>query len=362
VDFKKGKYSPIGTFRQRTESWENEYLSERAMRSSNSEGRLREEEQCPLRTVFQRDRDRILHSKAFRRLKHKTQVFIAPEGDHYRTRLTHTLEVSAIARTAATALRLNDSLTEAIALGHDLGHPPFGHAGEKYLDLVMRERGFDPGFLHNIQSLRVVDKIENDGRGLNLTMETRDGIQYHTKGMDDISSSLSEGQLPNTEEGRLVRIADRVAYLYADLEDAIRAGLVDRNNIPVLFDDSLRENPSNILNRILRQIVDYSHQAGWVSIPDETVSFMNDMKDFLLNSVYNHQKVIEREPQVKMLIFSLFGEFEKNMESYNAYIGMQFDSEERRLRNICDYISGMTDQYAIMIFEKMFVPGIWEQV
>ncbi|MFH1516129.1 MAG: dGTP triphosphohydrolase, partial [bacterium] len=256
------KYRSKKTFRQKTEAWEKQYLSKRAMLSVNSKGRNEKDELCSIRTIFQQDKDRILHCKSFRRLKHKTQVFIAPDGDHYRTRLTHTLEVSAIARAAAVALRLNTDLTEAIAFGHDLGHPPFGHAGEKYLDEIMRERGFEPGFLHNIQSLRIVEKIENDGKGLNLTEETKDGIKLHTKGMDDLTTGISEGQLPKTEEGRLVRIADRFAYLYADLEDAIRAEIINRDEIPVLFDDRLREKPSRILDHMVREFVEHSDKTG----------------------------------------------------------------------------------------------------
>ena len=355
------KYKQKKTFRERTESWEEQYLSKRAMLSIKSLGRKEKDEFCSIRTIFQQDKDRILHCKSFRRLKHKTQVFIAPDGDHYRTRLTHTLEVSAIARAAAVALRLNSDLTEAIAYGHDLGHPPFGHAGEKYLNKIMLERGFENGFLHNIQSLRIVDKIENDGKGLNLTDEAKDGIELHTKGMDDLTSGLSEGRLPKTEEGRLVRIADRFAYLYADLEDAIRAKIVDPNQIPVLFDDRLREKPSRILDHIVKEFVEHSDKVGWVSLSEETVEFMNNLKDFLLATVYNHPQVKAMEPQIKMLIYSLFDIFEKNTELYDQYITTEAKTQERRLRNICDYISGMTDQYAIMIFDKLFVPRTWKR-
>lgn len=348
------------SFRERYEAWECAHLGPNAMKSIDSKGRQHDDEPCSIRTIFQQDRDRILHCKAFRRLKHKTQVFIAPDGDHYRTRLTHTLEVGAIARTASVALALNENLTEAIALGHDLGHPPFGHSGEKFLNQIMVDRGFNPGFLHNIQSVRIVEEIENDGRGLNLAFETRDGIQFHTKGMDDISIGISEGTLPCTEEGRLVRIADRFAYLYADLEDAIRAELISLDEIPLLFDEWLREKPSRILDRLVANLIEHSYNTGCIALSDDTVDFMDNLKDFLLDTVYNHPKVREMEPQVKTLIYSLFERFETNPDLYDKYVKLEFSNEEKRQRNICDYIAGMTDQYAIMIFQRLFVPRTWE--
>ena len=354
------KYAPFKTFRIRKEEWEREYLSPRAMKASESKGRVRFEEPCPIRTDFQRDRDRILHSKSFRRLKHKTQVFIAPKGDHYRTRLTHTLEVSAIARTLASVLRLNEDLTESISLGHDLGHSPFGHAGEKYLNEIMRENGFDPGFLHSEHSVRIVEELENDGKGLNLTRETIDGIKHHTKGMDDIKQSISDGELPSTEEGRLVKISDRIAYLSADLEDAIRAELIKANDIPVLFHDELRDQPSGVLGHLVREIAEYSERAGWVSLSNETISFMDDLKDFLLARVYEHPVVLEREPQIRMLIYSLFERFAGNEGLYENYVKTSYDNEMMRLRNVCDYIAGMTDVFAVHIFEQLFIPKTWE--
>jgi dGTPase len=356
----KRKYKAQLNFRQMREAWEFKHLSERASKSGESRGRQREEEPCELRTAFQRDRDRVLHSKAFRRLKHKTQVFIAPEGDHYRTRLTHTLEVSVIARTVAGALRLNEDLSEAIALAHDLGHPPFGHSGEKFLDEIMRSRGFDPGFLHNIQSLRVVDEFENDGKGLNLTEETRNGIQFHTKGMDDITVGISEGKLPYTEEGRVVRISDRFAYLYADLEDALRAGFIRYEQIPVMFDEPMREKPSLILNKLVKDLVKHSAQTGWVSLSEETVNFIDNLKDYLNEQVYKHSSILGREPQIRNLIFSLFERIESERSIYDEHVKMPYDSEQKKLRNICDYIAGMTDHYAITIFERLFVPKTWE--
>lgn len=348
------------TFREKREIWECDTLGENATKSISSAGRARSEEPCSIRTIFQQDHDRILHCKSFRRLKHKTQVFIAPDGDHYRTRLTHTLEVSAIARTVAVALRLNEDLAEAISLGHDLGHPPFGHVGEKYLDKIMDERGFEPGFHHNIQSLRIVDDLENDGKGLNLASETRDGIKYHTKGMDDISSGLADGKLPSTEEGRLVRISDRFAYLYADLEDSIRAELISIDEIPVWFDEWLREKPSRILDHIVRELIETSDDAKCIKLGNHTIDFMDNLKDFLLDRVYNHPKVREMEPQVKTLIFSLFECFETKPDLYEKYVRMKYSSEKNRQRNICDYIAGMTDQYAIMIFQRLFVPRTWD--
>ena len=357
---KSSKFESQTNFRIQRENLEREYLSKRAARSSESKGRKKSEEPCQIRTAFQMDRDRILHSKAFRRLKHKTQVFIAPEGDHYRTRLTHTLEVNIIARTIASALRLNEDLTESIALAHDLGHPPFGHAGEESLDQIMLDHDFDPGFHHNIQSVRVVEEIENDGKGLNLTFETIDGIRHHTKGMGDITSGISDGELPYTEEGRIVRISDRIAYLAADLEDSIRAGIIEEDDIPVILHKSLIDSPWGIRNHIIADVIQHSSNTGWVSISEETVSLMNSLKDFLFDKVYNNPKVIDRNPKVKTLISLLFESFALNDKLYDEYVKIHFDNEKKKLRNICDYIAGMTDQYAVTTFERLYLPKSWE--
>lgn len=338
------------SIRQRTEERE-ENLSPYAVKSKFSRGRMRWEEPCPVRTCFQRDRDRIIHCKAFRRLKHKTQVFIAPTGDHYVTRLTHTLEVSQIARTIARALNLNEDLTEAIALGHDLGHTPFGHIGEESLNEL-----YPDGFKHNEQSLRVVDSLEKEGRGLNLTWEVRDGILNHSKGQTEI---LGQGWGDvGTLEGQVCKIADIVAYINHDIEDAIRAGIITQNDLPGLAIATLGPTHSQRINTLVRDIVNYSWPASGhnsltkpsIGMSSEVLRAANSLRQFLFDKVYNPslaRKEALRARRVMRLLYSYFLKHENRLPKEFASLP---DSKERK---VVDYISGMTDQYALRLAEEI---------
>jgi len=329
-----------------------ENLSPYAMKSKLSQGRLRYEEPCPLRTAFQRDRDRIIHCKAFRRLKHKTQVFIAPLGDHYVTRLTHTLEVSQIARTIARALNLNEDLTEAIALGHDLGHTPFGHVGEDVLNEL-----YSQGFRHNEQSLRVVDLLENDGQGLNLDWEVRDGILNHSKTRGDILGE--EWGRANTLEGEVCKIADMVAYINHDIGDAIRAGIIAESDLPLAAVKILGISHSQRINTMVSDIIDSSWAArGYdrmiidkptISMSSQILEATNILREFLFERVYNvhsAQEEARRAREVIYLLYNCFKEHEDRLPpEYRAY----GDDMEQR---VVDYIAGMTDQYALRLAEE----------
>jgi len=330
-----------------------ESLSPLAAKSKQSRGRLRDEEPCPIRTAFQRDRDRIIHSKAFRRLKHKTQVFIAPQGDHYVTRLTHTLEVSQIARTISRALNLNEDLTEAIALGHDLGHTPFGHVGEEVLNEL-----YHRGFRHNEQSLRVVDLLENDGQGLNLTWEVRDGIVNHSKSRAKILEDWGE---INTIEGEVCRIADIIAYINHDIGDAIRAGIITESDLPLSAIVILGNSHSRRINTMVCDIVEQSwavrDKPNYIGISRPAITMSprvleaaNTLRDFLFDRVYNLQAAQEeaaRAREVLRLLYSYFGEHEEKLPpEYSLYS----DEIERR---VVDYIAGMTDQYASRLAEEL---------
>ncbi len=332
-------------------------LSPMAARSSQSKGRAREEQPCSVRTEYQRDRDRIVHCKSFRRLSHKTQVFIAPEGDHFRTRLTHTLEVSQIARTISRALGLNEDLTEAIALGHDLGHTPFGHMGERILDETLRERGSENGFRHQLQSVRVVEHLEHDGRGLNLTWETIDGIKHHSKGLGDYD--FTEDDTPSTPEGKVVKIADRIAYVNHDLEDAFRAGLVRRDEVPMLFIGSLGDTPRDRINHIVIDVITQSREAARLTVSPDVNESINRLKDFLFGRVYAHPKVQAEEERIRSVLNGIFDKLHGNKETAVKYLGKWVDDDSERLIQVADYISGCTDRFAMMIFEHMFVPGFW---
>lgn len=316
-------------------------MSEYAQRSAKSRGRAVPMEKCTLRTEYMRDRDRILHCKSFRRLKHKTQVFIAPEGDHYRTRLTHTLEVSQIARTIARALRLNEDLTEAVALGHDLGHTPFGHAGERAL------RECAGAFEHNRQSLRVVDVLEN-GCGLNLTWEVRDGILNHKKGM-----------FPSTLEGRVVNLSDRIAYINHDIDDAIRADVLDMKDIPKKLVEVLGETHGNRINRMVMDVVENSMERGEVRMSPDMEDYTNELRDFLFSAVYMSGKAKENEKKVTTLIRMLWNQYTANPEDmpeeYRESIGC-WGIEQVAV----DYIAGMTDGYALKKFSALYVPQSWQ--
>ncbi len=338
-------------------SREESNLSPLAMPSSQSRGRRRPEEPCPVRTEFQRDRDRILHSKAFRRLSHKTQVFIAPEGDHFRTRLTHTLEVAQVARTISRALSLNEDLTEAIALGHDIGHTPFGHMGERILDSLMREWNIKDGFRHQIQSVRIAQELANNGKGLNLTYETLDGIGNHSKGLGDYD--LTDDCTPATIEGKVVKIADRIAYVNHDLEDAYRAGLVGKDDLPTLFVGRLGDTTRDRINSIVLDIITQSRQSGNLTVSAEVAESINRLKDFLFARVYDHPKVISEGGRIRSVIEGIFRKLYEDREISQKYIGKWIDDDEKRRRAAADYISGCTDRYAMMIFERMYMPGFW---
>ena len=326
--------------RTRTEEIERLTLAPWATFSDASRGRQRPEEQDPIRPVFQRDRDRVLHCKAFRRLKQKTQVFLSPEGDLYRTRLTHTLEVSQIARTIARALRLNEDLTEAISLAHDLGHTPFGHAGERALDKLT-----PGGFKHYMQSLRVVDKLEKDGQGLNLTWEVRNGIVTHTKGI-----------WAATPEGRIVRMADQIAYVNHDIEDAVRAGVLDPATLPRECTAVLGETKSQRITTMINSILRSSE--GDVQVGAEENEAFLALKDFMYRTVYVDRSAKKEEQKVEKVLTELYEDYLTHIEQMSNFY-LQLAYQEGRDRAVTDYISGMSDEFAIRTFEDVFVPRKW---
>jgi dGTPase len=329
------------TPRERTEESERQTLAPYATLAAESKGRERDEEPDALRTSFQRDRDRIVHSKSFRRLKHKTQVFLAPEGDHYRVRLTHTLEVSQIARTAARALRLNEDLAEAISLGHDLGHTPFGHLGEQALTPFLGRP-----FRHNEQSLRVVDYLEDDGRGLNLTWEVRDGIVNHTWSMP----------APSTLEAQVVRFADRIAYINHDVDDAVRAGVIEPTELP---DDALGvlgRTHAERVKTLVTDLVDRSEDSPEIRMSDEAFRALDTLRDFLFERVYLRDEARSEQDKAIALVRSLFAHYldhpDQVPEEYHRAPG---DLPTR----VADYIAGMTDRYALRVYEQLFLPQGW---
>ncbi len=331
------------TIREQAEQREYQYLSRYASHSADSKGRQREEAQDEIRTIYQRDRDRILHSKSFRRLKHKTQVFIAPIGDHYRTRLTHTLEVSQLSRTVARALYLNDDLTEAIALGHDLGHTPFGHAGERALNEVC-----PLGFRHYEQSIRVVEKYERDGQGLNLTAEVKDGILNHQWNLH-----------PSTPEGQIVRFCDKIAYINHDVDDAERAGIMKEEDIPVRFRKSLGGSTKERLNTLINDIIYNSIDSEEIRMSDDIMGEMVDLRTFLYENLYTNSIAKEEERKVPGLLQILYEYYEKHIEEMPVEYVKLIERGEMEQRVVCDYISGMTDPYAVQKFEQLFVPKSW---
>lgn len=329
------------TVRERTEELEAKILAPGAALSRNTRGRERPEKECGLRTPFQRDRDRIIHCKSFRRLKHKTQVFLAPEGDHYRTRLTHTLEVAQIARTIARALLLNEDLTEAVSLGHDLGHTPFGHAGERALDKLV-----PGGFRHYEQSARVVEKLEMGGRGLNLTYEVRDGILHHT-----------QGQEACTAEGRIVRLADRIAYLNHDIDDAERAGILEEKDIPAVIADVLGHSKSKRIDTLVRSVVENSSDVSLGMASDVKEAF-DRLASFMDERVYCNPYAKSEETKVPALIGALY---EYLLKPDHLPPDLRAVAEEEGAeRAACDDIAGMTDHYAVQLFETIFVPKAWK--
>ena len=325
------------TAREKTEGKEKSSLSERAILSVESRGRVRHIEDDDLRTCFQRDRDRIVHSKAFRRLNHKTQVFIAPEGDHYRTRLTHTIEVSQISRTIARALDLNEDLTEAVALGHDLGHTPFGHVGED----ALREMGLD--FNHNEQSLRVVERIEYDGKGLNLTYEVKDGILNHTGEI-----------LPATLEGQIVKIADRIAYVNHDIDDAVRGGVIEENKIPKETIEYFGKHHGLRINAMVIDLIESSHGSDIIRMSENGWKILLELRSYLNEKVYNRTPAVNEDEKAKSIVKALYGYyFENPDELSDEYKNLGEDDISVR---VADYVSGMTDRYAIGAYEKLFIP------
>lgn len=332
------------TIRESTENWEEQFLSPYAALSRDSRGRDVDEPPCDIRPVYQRDRDRILHCKSFRRLKHKTQVFLTPKGDHYRTRLTHTLEVAQNARTIARALRLNEDLTEAIALGHDLGHTPFGHAGERALNAVCSE-----GFTHFEQSVRVVEKLEKGGQGLNLTWEVRDGILNHQ--MSGKAATL---------EGRIVRYSDKIAYINHDVDDAIRGGIIKEEEIPRVYTDILGHSTRERLNTMIHDIVNQSQGKPDISMSEDVEFAFRGMRKFMFANVYTNPKAKGEERKAEQTVQALFRYYMEHLELLpNEYIERMWQAGETQERSVCDYISGMTDQYAIAKFQEFFVPAAW---
>jgi len=326
------------SLQERVEAWEEEYLSEGATRSYPAT-RAAEEPDSPLRTPFQRDRDRVVHSKAFRRLKHKTQVFIAPEGDHYRTRLTHTLEASGISRTVARALGLNEDLTEAIGLGHDLGHPPFGHIGEEELDEALRE-ACGTGFKHNVHSLRVVDVLEREGRGLNLTEQVRDGILNHTG-----------PEKPATLEGRIVRLVDRVAYINHDIDDALRAGILQPADLPGEEIELLGPTGPKRIDTLVRDIVERSAGSGDIAQSEEIGGAMLRLRKFMFDRVYLGPEARREVERVQRTLRGLFDHYMGSPEDVPV-----IDPGADPCQRVTDYVAGMTDRYCISRFRELAIP------
>lgn len=332
----------VGTVAELFVEREKETLSQYAFRTCNTKGREHPYEPCRNRTEYQRDRDKIIHSQSFRRLMNKTQVFLAPAGDHYRTRLTHTLEVTQIARIIARALRLNEDLTEAAALGHDLGHTPFGHAGEA----ALREC-YDPDFAHYKQSLRVVEKLEKNGRGLNLTWEVRDGIVNHTG-----------ERLASTLEGIIVKFADRIAYINHDIDDACRAGILTVDDIPRDILDVLGRRHSERINTMVTSIIDECTDRPYIRMQDEVQKATDRLRDFLFQNVYKNPIAKGEETKAKDLLIKLFEFYVKNPDRMPEQYYANTENEPVE-RCVCDFISGMTDRYAIDTYNSLFVPNIW---
>ena len=332
------------TIREQMEEREKEYLSPYAALSVHSRGRKCDEPQCDIRPVFQRDRDRILHCKSFRRLKQKTQVFLLPKGDHYRTRLTHTLEVSQNARTIAKALRLNEDLVEAIALGHDLGHTPFGHAGERALNGVCPN-----GFRHNEQSVRVVEVVEKQGRGLNLTWEVIDGIRNHQTAGN-----------PSTLEGKIVRLSDKIAYINHDLDDAIRGGILTEEEIPLRFRKALGSGLKERLNTLTHDVIINSMDKPDICMSEEIAEVMRDLRKYMFANVYQNPKAKGEETKAIHMIENLYFYYEDHVEALPEEFLRRLQTGDTKEQIVCDYIAGMTDNYAVKKFQDIFVPEAWK--
>ena len=332
------------TLRERIEAEERTLLAPGATLAANSLGRERKEQPDEVRTCFMRDRDRIIHCKAFRRLKHKTQVFLSPEGDHYRTRLTHTLEVAQISRTVARALRLNEDLAEAIALGHDLGHTPFGHAGERALSEALGKP-----FNHNEQSLRVVRLLEKEGKGLNLTKEVLDGILCHTGPKE-----------ADTREGRIVRYADRIAYINHDIDDAVRAGVLSAEDIPFDIKLALGSTHSRRIAALVNAMIDYGQKTGEIGMDDRTATVMNDLRDFMFEEVYQNPVAKGEEGKSEAIVRYLYGYFVQDQSRLPAEYWAIADRDGLPTA-VCDYIAGMTDRYAVMVYQDLTIPKSWNK-
>ena len=334
------------TIRENLEQMECTNLSPYACLSKNSKGREREEKQCDIRPVFQRDRDRILHSKSFRRLKDKTQVFLTPEGDHYRTRMTHTLEVSQNARTIAKALRLNEDLVEAIALGHDLGHTPFGHAGERALNSVC-----PLGFVHSEQSVRTVEVLEKNGQGLNLTYEVRDGIRNHQTSC-----------MPSTLEGKIVRMSDKIAHIHHDMDDAIRAGILTDADVPKSIGDVIGYTLGERLDHFIHDLVSNSYGRNEIMMSEPVADAMRKLRAFMFERVYHNPEAKSQEGKAEMLIQTLYSYYRHHLELLPVDLIRLLDKDEPEERIVCDYISSMTDRFAIAKYEEIYIPKSWPNV
>lgn len=339
-----GKRGAEKTPKQRQIEWENLMLAPYAAHSDQSRGREKPIAECLIRTEYQRDRDRIVHCKSFRRMKHKTQVFLMPDNDHFRTRLTHTLEVSQIARTIARALQLNEDLAEAIAMGHDLGHTPFGHAGEDVLSGLLPN-----GFEHNKESLRIVEQLENDGKGLNLSFEVRDGILHHKR-----------NGTPATLEGRVVSYADRIAYLNHDIDDAQRAGVLRNEDIPLEIRQELGQSHGDRINTMVLDIIDASYGEAIVKMSDDVEEAMNALRQFMFDNVYTNPEAKHEEGKAMELVAALYHYYHDHSEA------MPEDYQKRIARDgletsTADYIAMMTDRFAIQTFEELFVPQVWSR-
>ena len=330
--------------REKREAAEALFIGPHGLLSTQSTGRLAPEPPCEMRTCFQRDVDRITHSKSFRRLKHKTQVFLRPEGDHYRTRLTHTLEVARLARTIARALELNEDLTEAISLGHDLGHTPFGHAGEVALTEVMGEP-----FRHNEQSLRVVDVLEKDGQGLNLTYEVRMGILGHS----------SHSRMPETLEGQIIRKSDQIAYINHDIDDAMRAGILTEDDIPPEIAEILGHSHSQRINTLVENMIDNTIATGTLGMQPEIAQAMDRLRTFMFARVYTNPVAKGEETKAKDMLCRLFEYYMRCPEKLPADFLPQLDFDGME-RIVCDYIAGMTDRYAVYKYSELFIPTTWQ--
>lgn len=334
--------------RETYEQFEIGYLSPYASKSKFSKGRKNEEEQCDIRTDYQRDRDRIIHSKAFRRLKHKTQVFLSPEGDHYRTRLTHTLEVSQISRTIARSLKLNEDLTEAIALGHDLGHTPFGHTGERILNKLV-----ESGFKHNEQSLRVADflEIRNGKQGLNLTFEVRDGILNHPLGYN-----------PKTLEGQIVSISDRIAYINHDIDDAERANIISKDQIPERYLNVVGYTHGKRINTMIVDVILNSKNLDKIKMSDEISECTSELRDFLFENVYYNIIAKSEDEKTTFIIEKIFEYYIKHFDALpEFYLTIYNENSFSKSEIIKDYIAGMTDRYAMKVFEDLYIPKPWKR-